>query len=327
MPGSQFYDWPDWATEPTPEQLQKVYEDGFPGAPEDPGNVDQLFSDGLVQTFSAAAGHLRDLHKQNDRKVVPLFLSREKLDPGATKVAQKTGDCVSFGDWNARDVVQTVEIAIHKQPEKFLRSATEATYGHRGHRGAGMDPARATRFVTEVGFLYRKNYPDLGIDLTEYNVRVGMNWGGRGVPEAVKEECRKHAIGRYIVPETLEEALDLFAAGYACHSGQNVGFRSSPNSQGYHPISSRWNHDMATVGYDISKDVWPVEVVFVQNSWGDAHTQPEQQFRDRNWPRIPGMLTARADDWWKRFGTCYFYSDVGGIPIAKDLIDWGDIGL
>ena len=327
MPGSQFYDWPDWATEPTPQQLQKVYEDGFPGAPEDPGNVDQLFSDGLVSTFSAVAGHLRDLHKQDDRKVVPLFLSREKVDPGAFgQEAQTTGDCVSHGSRNARDITRCIEFLIHGEAEVYeARGATEPTYGYRGHRGAGMDPARAARFETQTGWLLRKNYPGV-VDLTTYNSRIGTGWGGRGVPRDVEALCNEHKVGKWIAPESLEEALDLFAAGYACHSGQNVGFSNSPNSKGIHPMRGRWNHDMASTGYDISKEVWPVDVVFVQNSWGDFNVQPESKFTERGWPRIPGCIVADAGDWWDRFGTCYFYADVEGIP-AKDIVNWGDIGL
>ena len=112
----------------------------------------------------------------------------------------------------------------------------------------------------------------------------------------------------------------LLAAGYAAHSGQNIGFSSRPNNQGYHGISGRWNHDMATVGYDISKTVWPVDVVFIVNSWGDFNTQPP------NWPwqKVAGMITARLEDWARYFvgNSMYFYADIEGVP-AKQLPDWG----
>lgn len=327
MSRTQFYDWPSWAANPSPRDLAKIYGGGFPGAPEDPGNVEQLFSDGAVLTFSDAASHLRGLHKQDDRQVVPLFLSREKADRGAFgKEAQTTGDCVSHGSRNARDTTRCVEFLLHGEAEQyFARGATEPTYGSRGHGGAGMDPARATRFEVNEGWLLRKDYPGV-VDLTTYNSRTGTSWGRRGVPADVKRLCNDHKIGRYVAPESLEEALDCFAAGYACHSGQNVGFANSPNRQGVHPMRGRWNHDMATLGYDVSKDVWPLDVVFVFNSWGDFNTQPEEQFRQRGWPRMAGCIVCRADDWWERFGTCYFYADIEGIP-AKDVVDWHDLGL
>ena len=135
----------------------------------------------------------------------------------------------------------------------------------------------------------------------------------------------KHKVGKWVRPANASEALDLFAAGYACHSGQNVGFESRPDSRGVHRRRGNWNHDMASVGYDISKDVWPVEVVFVPNSWGDFNTQPESHFRQRNWPRIPGMIIVALSDWDRLFvgaRSMFFYCDIQGIP-AKNLPDWG----
>jgi len=315
--------WPLGVQPPKPAQLLAIYQAGFVGCHVDPAEDERLFSAGVLQTFSQACPHLRDLHKQADRQLAPLFLAREQLDPGAFgDEAQTTGDCVSHGDRNARDVSRSVEIVSKGEPEiYFARGATEPTYGYRGHGGQGMNPARATEFVTRYGMMFRVDYPGL-VDLSRYDSSIGARWGRGGVPSAIREKCAEHPVGRYIVPESLEEACDLLAAGYACHSGQNVGFRSTPNSQGYHPIAGRWNHDMATLGMDLTKDVWPVPVVFVQNSWGDFNTQPTDRYQARNWPRIPGAIVARADDWWELFGTMYFYADVAGVP-AKKLPDWG----
>jgi hypothetical protein len=82
---------------------------------------------------------------------------------------------------------------------------------------------------------------------------------------------------------------------------------------------------MASVGYDLSRDVWKADVVFVPNSWGDFNTQPEAQFAERQWPRVPGMIVVELDVWVDRFvgdKSIFFYVDVQGVP-AKALPDWG----
>jgi hypothetical protein len=213
-----------------------------------------------------------------------------------------------------------VEIVVAGEPEAYERPAWESTYRGRGGRGHGMNPATAARVDIESGFLWRRKYPFA--DLTSQN----KSWGaGTGHSSEVLAEMGKHKVGKWIRPETGDEALDLFAAGYACHSGQNLGFASRPNSQGFHSVSGRWNHDMASVGYDLSRDVWPVDVVFVPNSWGDFNTQPEDKFTERKWPRVPGMIVVELDTWVSRFlggKSIFFYVDVHGVP-AKNLPDWG----
>jgi hypothetical protein len=184
-----------------------------------------------------------------------------------------------------------------------------------------MDPARAARFVVEVaGFLFRQKYPFA--DFSKLNERVAER---SLLTDECIAECKKHFVGEWIAPETGDEALDLFAAGYACHSGQNIGFASAPNSKGYHSLQGRWNHDMASVGYDISKEVWSVSVVAVVNSWGDFNQQPVGKLSERDWPVKPGYIWARLEDWVDFFvGTrsIFFYADVKGAP-AKQLPDWG----
>jgi len=69
-----------------------------------------------------------------------------------------------------------------------------------------------------------------------------------GQAEAVKDECRKHNVGQWITPRTAGEVKDLLYSGYALHSGQNFGVRSSSDSRGIAVPGGRWSHDMATVG-------------------------------------------------------------------------------
>lgn len=310
---------------PKHKRLVDVYNDGFPAAPVNPIEADKLFADGIVKT----ASHISHLASGNGKRAL-LFRSRELFDPGAFgQESQTDGDCTSHGDRSARDTTRCVEIHIKGELERYVgRGATEPTYGYRGHSGAGMDPARAARFVTEYGYAIRKQYP--GLDLSVYDSSIGANWGRRGVPDDVKDICDDFPVGEYVMPDSADEAMALFYNGFACHSGQNVGFADTTNSSGIHNRKGSWNHDMATLGYDDTREIWPTRVYFVVNSWGKWNKQWDKWVRDSELqkilgPPIDGMMTVRSDIWEQYFlggRSIYFYSNITGFPIQK-LPDFG----
>ena len=81
---------------------------------------------------------------------------------------------------------------------------------------------------------------------------------------------------------------------------------------------------MASVGYDLSKDIWPVDVVFVPNSWGKWNEQPDRWPEEWGSP-IGGMIICELDVWMQYFvgsRSIFFYADIEGVP-AKKLPDWG----
>jgi len=307
--------------------IQQKYEDGFLGAPINLIEKELCLAEGIFKGPSA----IRHLVENNPgaSKRVMLWRSREKYDPGAfAEEAQTTGDCVSHGDRSARDVTRSVEIHIKGEAEQyFKRGATEPTYGFRGHDGEGMDPFRAARFVTEHGYMVRQNYPGV-VDLTKYNSKIGTRWGSSGPPQAVLTECKKYPVGEFVSPDDDDEAMALFNNGSACHSGQNIGFKNSPNSRGIHERGGSWNHDMVTTGFDDTKDIWKERVYFVINSWGDFNEQWSEWIKDTEiqkllGPPIPGMIIVAADVWEQYFlENALFYSNIAGFPV-QNLPDYG----
>jgi hypothetical protein len=315
----------NWPT--TPDQIQKLYEDGFSGAPYNPIEKEKCFADGIVQE-AIRIQHLVETNPGNGKRAL-LWRSREKYDPGAfEQESQTTGDCVSHGDRNARDVTRSVEIHIKGEAEEyFKRGATEPTYGARGHSGQGMDPYRASRFVTENGYMVRQNYEGV-VNLTNYNGNIGARWGRSGPPQNVINLCKDHQVGEYVQPSDPDEAMALFNNGYAAHSGQNVGFSNTPNNKGIHDRRGSWNHDMASVGYDDTKDIWPVRVYFVPNSWGAFNQQwsvwkSDPEVQKILGPPINGMIVVHHEVWESYFlRGSMFYSDIEGFP-TKTLPDYG----
>ena len=63
-------------------------------------------------------------------------------------------------------------------------------------------------------------------------VKVGTRWGRSGVPSDVKDEGKKHQVKTVSLINTIEQARDAIANGYAgnkiCDS--NYGFSSKRNS-------------------------------------------------------------------------------------------------
>lgn len=225
----------------TPLEIRRAYENGLPGSPFSGRELDEYLGEAKHPLFGAAA---YNIYGSGEGKLVCLHKLMKVVDPNfGESEKQGTGDCSSHGARNAADITRQVEI-IDGEAESFIvRSATEPTYGHRGHSGQGMSVVRSMRFLTtEGGVLLRQNYPDLGVDLSEYNARIGMNWGSRGVPSAVVKKAKEHSFQTSSLVTTVEEARDAIANGYALSVGSNYGFSSRRDKNGVARRSGSWNH-------------------------------------------------------------------------------------
>lgn len=256
-----------------------------------------------------------------------LWAYAQKLDPLSYTEVQTTGDCTSHCARNAIDTTRATQICVENRPESFVvRSATEPTYGARGHSGDGMSPALAARFVNATGYLLRKKYDP--VDLTKYNSSIGSKWGGGGVPEEVRKLCQNQKVGIIRQLTKVSDAVDALFNGYAIASGQFASWSQHPNKDHIHPrTAGGWSHAMATVGMDCTRKFWPFDVFFVQNSWGKWNQSPQEWPTDLP-PWVPGMIVTKAEDWevCVRGGDCYAYGAVDGFPPQK-LPDYGAIGL
>jgi len=315
----------------TPKKLIDAYSNGMRGWQYDPRTDDELMAATRNSTFSTGAPRLAG---EGAGKRVCLWRYREQYDAGAfAKEAQTTGDCVSHGDRNARDVTRCASMAYRGELGSYYkRGATEPTYGSRDHGGQGMDPAVATRFVQQYGYLFREDYPGV-IDLTKYNSDIGNNWGRRGVPQAVLELCKKQNVDEFVRPERISEVFDLLHYGAAGHSGQSLGFKSTADSRGISAAITRgrdaWGHDMGTVGYDATREFYPIDVVFIMNSWGAWNTKPKKWSVELFGPWIPGIIVCDAEVYDRiclGSRSIFFYVDVDN-PAPRVLPDFGTGGM
>jgi hypothetical protein len=296
----------------TPNELLKAYRDGFNGSWCDPEDVAKLLGELPHPLFGAAA---YGLFGTGEGKVALPFKNLLKFDPKfGPSERQVQGDCVSHATRNSVDVTRSCEIVGGQREDFVARGATEAIYGSRGHGGEGMSCSGAARFVHQTGgILLRKQYDKY--DLSEYSA-VGGSWGRSGVPDSLVKEASKHQVKTISLINTVAQARDALANGYAISVCSNAGFSSRRDKYGIAKRSGSWGHAMAWIGMDDSHEVHNETLFLVQNSWGMWNggekrlDQPDGSFWIRQ-SDAEYMLSQNGS---------WVFSDVDGFPPRK--VDW-----
>ena len=298
----------------SPRELLNAYRNGFEGSICDPEETAELLAKLKTPIFGATAYRL---FGSGEGKLSLPFKSLLKFDSSfGPSERQTTGDCVSHSTRNAVDITRAVEIDIKGELESFeTRSATEAIYKSRGHRGQGMTCSGAAKYVhSKGGILLRKDYGE--VDLSTYNSALGAR---HQIPSKIySTEAKKHQVKTISMITTVEEARDALSNGYALSVCSGYGFSSRRDANGIAKRGSGWNHAMAWIACDDTKKRFRETLFLVQNSWGKwnsgpkVHGQPEGSFWIRE-KDARGMLAEQGS---------WVFSDVEGFP-ARNLPDYG----
>lgn len=294
----------------SPEQLLKLYKDGFKGCLWEPHVFESLLENSKYAYFGDGA---KKIVGSGKGKLSTPYKSVLKFDKNAYNERQVTGDCVSHSTRNAVDLTRAVEIDIHSDKESWIaRGATEAIYGARGHGGQGMSCARAAEFVSRFGgVLIRQNYKGV-VDLTKYQGMLGAGWGGRGLPDKVIDLANDHQVRTVSLVRTVEEARDALANGYGISVCSSYGFSSKRDSKGFAKPQGSWAHAMAWIACD---DTGSEPAFLVQNSWGKWNDGGHPA-----WGPIPdGSFLIKADvaAGMLKGNGAYAFSDFDGFPLQK----------
>jgi hypothetical protein len=289
------------------KDLLKAYKNGFVGSWCDPEDTDKLLGELPHPLFGAAAFNL---YGSGKGKLALLYKSAQKFDTTfGYHESQTVGDCVSHSTRNAVDVTRCHEIIGGEREEFVARGATEAIYGARGHGGEGMSCSVAARFVNKNGgILIRKDYGF--VNLSKYSGSLGDRWGSRGVPADVVNEAKKHQVITVSLINTVDQARDAIANGYALSVCSGSGFSSRRDKYGIAKRSGGWSHAMAWVAVDDTHEIYNETLFLVQNSWGVWNSgprrldQPEGSFWIRE--RDAAEMLAQNGSW--------VFSDVDGFP-------------
>lgn len=265
-----FTEWPKSEVGVDPDRIPSMYAAGYAGAYPDPEAKEefkQSIKDAGGWPDGEAAAYQFGLAGSGAGKLSLPYLAAYKHWPSCWPCpGQTTGDCVSHAGKNSAIVLIGVECELGKPdehtgqvegwPEVSAEGeaqgvvACENIYRARGHSGQGANCSTLQKYVTSKGgILLRKNYPELGIDLTRYNASIGIP-GGQGVPEAWSVEGAKHRIRTATDAPNHEVCRDFVANGYPIWVCSGLGWSSSRDENGYSKRQGGWAHSWIVMGYD-----------------------------------------------------------------------------
>lgn len=183
--------------------------------------------------------------------------------PGPT---QLWGDCVARGCSNALLTSLALEIkdgkpdavtgVVEGTPElpragvEHSVIASESLFAWRGFDDDGWICSEAATVASTKGFLIRKPYPDLGIDLTRYTEKT-IHLGGRRPPsDKWLAESSQHVARTATFVEGREQVRDMLCQGYGVFNCSAMGFERTRNEDGFSRQIGTWQHSQCYIGYD-----------------------------------------------------------------------------
>ncbi|WP_417744743.1 hypothetical protein [Rosistilla oblonga] len=160
--------------------------------------------------------------------------------------AQTTGDCTSHWLRNHIDQARASEIQFGREAEGWhTRTATEIHYGARGHGGQGSSCSRLINWVHNEGGMYlRKAYPEIGIDLSEYDGDFAHRLGRTGVSDAIRKVGAEHPVQGVTRVSDRDQLRGSLRAGFSVGGGGQHRFENKKDANGVSEwIGSRpWSH-------------------------------------------------------------------------------------
>lgn len=319
-----------------------AYSEGFVGCFADP-RKDEIFADFLIRKGGDPDGgrvsRYWEIMGAGSEKLSALWTVVDAVYPGAWPgPAQLIGDCVSKGCANALLLSLCAEIVegrpdevtgdVESAPEvssigvSNIPISSESLWAWRGYTGDGWVCSEAAKVACERGFLIRKPYPSLGIDLTKYsshNLKLGTP------NQAWLDESKQHIARTSTFLKGREQVRDFIAAGYGVFNCSSLGFSGERNEDGVSKQNKSWAHSQVFCGYDdrpATHDKYGQALVLWMNSWSKWNSGPRKVLNSSL--EIPhGAYWALADTIDR--ATSIALSSVAGWPRRK-LPDYGAKG-
>ena len=272
-----------------PQDALSEYEKGFVGA-----YVDPAASLALAQTIRAKGqSHLArqaikkyGLENTGEGKLSLPYLAATTLYPGCLPgLPQLRGDCVSFSTRTTALVSYCAALLYGENDPRFIAPplspiaiqsscfSTEAFYWFRGYDGDGWSCAAAAEIaITKAGLVLRQNYPDLKLDLTEYNPQTAGEWGRTSPPTDVQQMTGLHVCQNATTCHSWEEVRDMLANGYAVSTCGSEAWVSERDDWGVCNRSNKtWHHAIAGIAVDDRPEThkkYGCGLLLLCNSWG-----------------------------------------------------------
>lgn len=269
------------------------------------------------------------------------YMATLQLYPGSLPGGrQLRGDCVSWSSkttglvsycasllYGANPLFNDAPVASREAIANGVFS-TESWYWYRGSDGDGWScSAAADVGLKQGGLVLRQNYPDLGIDLTEYTPSKAGRWGRVPPPPEVQAMTSKYLIQNATVVTTWEQARDMLAQGYALST---CGMESWGYTRDANGVCNRtnqgWAHAISVIAADDRDEIkkkYGSGLLLYCNSWDEYMTGSRKIYgTDLEIP--PGCFWSR---WSDCAGRSMIAFSAGKGWQANALPDWGLGGI
>lgn len=295
LPRKIFHDWPQDAKELSTPEVAKLYASGFAGCKPSP-EAWERFRAAMMWPNGEKVAHEFGFADSGAGKLVIPFIFVLEMFPGCWpgRQGQARGDCVSWGTRNAGlltmacDIVSGQPDQVSGKPEEKPEVSpegiadgvlsTEAIYWYRRHGGDGWQcPDAATVACKEAGLVVRKNYAELGFDLTTYSGKTAGKWGSNVPPTNVQDITNDHLIHQATENGSFEAIRDFLFNGYGISTCGSEGLSNTRDENGVAKRSGSWAHAMAYIGADdrdVVKQKYGGPLVLDLNSWAKWNSGP-----------------------------------------------------
>lgn len=280
----------------------KAYSAGLIGCAPSPRS-DEVFADFIIRHGGNPVGsevaHEWEFAGAGAGKLIVLWKVVDELYPNCWPgPTQLTGDCTSKGCANALltslchevdsgkpdEVSGKIEGAPEVSPEgiKNVPVASESLWAWRGYDSDGWHCSSAAKVASEKGFLIRKKYPKLKVDLTKYTddtIRLG---GSRPPGADWLAESKQHVARTATFLKGREQVRDMLFQGYGIVNCSSMGFERTRNEDGYSRQIGMWAHSQCYIGYDDRPDTvqkYGQALVCWLNSWGSKWNSGPRRVR------------------------------------------------
>lgn len=316
-----------------------AYDAGLIGARVD-HRADEEFGDYLIRSGGNPHGdevaHEWDFADLGKGKLTLLFPQVMRVFPDCfPNAAQLTGDCVGAAAANCLvtslgmeiasakpdEVTGEIEVAPELPPLGVTQGvvARESLWAWRGYDGDGWVCSEAARVACEKGFLIRKPYPELNVDLTKYTpdtIRIG---GSRVPGDKWLAESKKHRARTATFLKGREQVRDFLAAGFGVFNCSGQAFTKTRDSNGVARQVGRWSHAQSWIAFDDRPEIHKLygqALVCWLNQWGPGWIGGPRRIYGTDIDIPEGSYWALAETI-DRCGSCIALSSVAGWPRRK----------
>jgi hypothetical protein len=294
-PRKKFQDWPGDAIELPPKKVIELYESGFAGCRYDPQAMERFRANMRWPDGEAAAHEFSFADSGKDKLVVP-FVFVLDMFPGCWpgKQGQGRGDCVSWSTRNAglgtmvADIVGGLPDEESGKPEERPDVpdagiadgvlSTESIYWYRGYDGDGWFCEEAAEIATKKsGLMIRKDYPELGVDLSSYSSRLAGKYGRQSPPSTIEDVTNDHLIHTATSISSAEGCRDYLFNGFFLTTCGGEGIEYTRDANGVSRRKGSWAHAMGWIGFDDRPDtkaIYNEPLVLDLNSWANWNNGP-----------------------------------------------------